>query len=218
MKYGLNVIDMRSEEPWEAKSIYIFWVELATGASASLTSSACDRVLSKRPAFRTDFFKLVTYVGFFVLISIFYGVPLNILRDVYLTLRSFVIKCRDLVRFLRATRNMNEQYPDATREEMDALADKTCIICRDDMEYRGAAEESTPAAAAAAPGGENGQQAEGAQPAQLSQPSTNARLNDTPKKLPCGHFFHFHCLRSWLERQQSCPTWYVDVALLFAAQ
>jgi len=25
------------------------------------------------------------------------------------------------------------------------------------------------------------------------------------KKLPCGHVFHVHCLRSWLERQQSCP-------------
>ena len=31
----------------------------------------------------------------------------------------------------------------------------------------------------------------------------------TPKKLPCGHIFHFQCLRSWLERQQSCPTWFV---------
>jgi E3 ubiquitin-protein ligase synoviolin len=30
--------------------------------------------------------------------------------------------------------------------------------------------------------------------------------NITPKKLPCGHIFHFYCLRSWLERQQSCPT------------
>ncbi|XP_024542114.1 ERAD-associated E3 ubiquitin-protein ligase HRD1B [Selaginella moellendorffii] len=28
----------------------------------------------------------------------------------------------------------------------------------------------------------------------------------TAKKLPCGHLFHVHCLRSWLERQQTCPT------------
>lgn len=27
-----------------------------------------------------------------------------------------------------------------------------------------------------------------------------------PKKLPCGHILHFGCLRSWLERQQACPT------------
>ncbi|VVA97805.1 unnamed protein product [Arabis nemorensis] len=26
------------------------------------------------------------------------------------------------------------------------------------------------------------------------------------KKLICGHLFHVHCLRSWLERQQTCPT------------
>ena len=26
------------------------------------------------------------------------------------------------------------------------------------------------------------------------------------KKLPCGHVFHLPCLRSWLERQQNCPT------------
>ncbi|CAL5228388.1 g11511 [Coccomyxa viridis] len=26
------------------------------------------------------------------------------------------------------------------------------------------------------------------------------------KKLPCSHVFHTHCLRSWLERQQNCPT------------
>ncbi|XP_021725805.1 ERAD-associated E3 ubiquitin-protein ligase HRD1B-like [Chenopodium quinoa] len=28
----------------------------------------------------------------------------------------------------------------------------------------------------------------------------------TAKKLRCGHFFHVHCLRSWLERQNTCPT------------
>ncbi|KAF3791681.1 ERAD-associated E3 ubiquitin-protein ligase [Nymphaea thermarum] len=27
----------------------------------------------------------------------------------------------------------------------------------------------------------------------------------TAKKLRCGHLFHVHCLRSWLERQQTCP-------------
>lgn len=28
----------------------------------------------------------------------------------------------------------------------------------------------------------------------------------TAKKLLCGHLFHVHCLRSWLERQHTCPT------------
>lgn len=26
------------------------------------------------------------------------------------------------------------------------------------------------------------------------------------KKLPCGHIFHTACLRSWFQRQQTCPT------------
>ena len=31
------------------------------------------------------------------------------------------------------------------------------------------------------------------------------------KKLPCNHIFHAHCLRSWFQRQQSCPTCRMDV-------
>ncbi|CAM9905053.1 unnamed protein product, partial [Ectocarpus fasciculatus] len=29
---------------------------------------------------------------------------------------------------------------------------------------------------------------------------------DAGKKLPCGHIFHFQCLRMWLQQQQACPT------------
>lgn len=31
------------------------------------------------------------------------------------------------------------------------------------------------------------------------------------KKLPCGHIFHASCLRSWFQRQQTCPTCRRDV-------
>lgn len=34
---------------------------------------------------------------------------------------------------------------------------------------------------------------------------------DSGKKLSCGHIFHFHCLRSWLERQHTCPTCRADI-------
>ena len=30
--------------------------------------------------------------------------------------------------------------------------------------------------------------------------------NGTAKKLPCNHIFHVSCLRSWFQRQQTCPT------------
>lgn len=37
-------------------------------------------------------------------------------------------------------------------------------------------------------------------------PSNGAVERVRPKKLPCGHILHFGCLKSWLERQQVCPT------------
>ena len=166
-KFLVNWYDLRSEIPWENKSVYTFYIDLAV-----------------------DFVKLATYLGFFGLILTFYGLPLNILRDVYITARSFVLKIRDLSRYRTATRNMDERYPNATAEDMERAADKTCIICREDMEIR-----------TAAPAGEV------ARPAAQAVAAGRQGPNDTPKKLPCGHIFHFHCLRSWLERQQSCPTW-----------
>ena len=126
-----------------------------------------------------DFLKLTTYLIFFVVIISWYGLPLNIARDVYITARSFITRLRALHRYQTATRNMDQRYPDATDEELTATSDRTCIICREEMVLPGAQEV----------------------PQQQDGPNT------TPKKLPCGHIFHFYCLRSWLERQQSCPTW-----------
>lgn len=120
-----------------------------------------------------------------MIILAYYGLPLNIIRDVYLTARSFITRLRALIRYRNATRDMDRRYPNATEEELTAMSDRTCIICR---------EELTLAAADQQPGQQDGP-------------------NMAPKKLPCGHIFHFQCLRSWLERQQSCPTWY-EVSIL----
>ncbi|KAI9625534.1 hypothetical protein KEM48_010796 [Puccinia striiformis f. sp. tritici PST-130] len=136
-KYILNsYAHYRAQEHWEGKSTYQFYIDLAT-----------------------DLLKLLTYIGFLSLTLTFHGLPINVLRDVYYTFRSFVTKCNNLV--------------------------------REDMEFR---DENEP------------------QPADPVQNNNNnngtgqAGPNDTPKKLICGHIFHFHCLRSWLERQQTCPT------------
>ncbi|KAJ1305778.1 hypothetical protein OPQ81_010508 [Rhizoctonia solani] len=163
LKYLISIYDLyrasrrggEEAPPWEHKSMYIFYVELLT-----------------------DFLKLSTYLAFFLTVLAHYSFPLNIVRDVFLTARSFIGRVRDLLRYRAATRDMDNRYPDALPAEMEALGDRTCIICREEM-ISGAA-----AGVGAVTGGPN----------------------TTPKKLPCGHIFHFHCLRSWLERQQSCPT------------
>ena len=79
---------------------------------------------------------------------------------------------------------MNERYPDATAEEI--AREDTCIICREEMRPY--------ALLNAGNGG----------PEQVVRNPVAERMR--PKKLPCGHILHFACLRSWLERQQICPT------------
>ncbi|KAA1474329.1 hypothetical protein DENSPDRAFT_866430 [Dentipellis sp. KUC8613] len=174
-KYTLSAYDFRraasrggeNAPPWENKSMWTFYIDLVT-----------------------DFLKLITYLAFFTIIITFYGVPLNVVRDVYVTARSFITRLRDLIRYRSATRNMDERYPNATEEEMSAMSDRTCIICREEMISVNVPRQGDPAPA------------DSPAPPAPSQDGPNT----TPKKLPCGHIFHFHCLRSWLERQQSCPT------------
>jgi len=147
LKYILHSIDLRREEPWESKSMYIFYIDLVK-----------------------EFFILVCYVVFFAVIVHRYGLPLHLIRDLYVTFRSFIQHCRDLIHYKKATRNMNERYPNATAEDLNEN-DNICIICREEMTV---------------------------------QADNNS--SDVPKKLRCGHIFHLRCLKSWLERQQSCPT------------
>ncbi|KAJ3023014.1 E3 ubiquitin-protein ligase hrd1 [Thoreauomyces humboldtii] len=176
VKYLLHSYDLRRDRPWEEKSMYIFYVDLMH-----------------------DFEKLVTYFCFFAIVVHYYSLPLHIVRDLYMTLRSFVNRCRDLVQYRRATANMNERYPDATGADL-AATDRVCIICREEMEVTPPVTVPPPPADAAAP----------LPPAAPAAPAAGEARPpghpDTPKKLHCGHIFHFHCLRSWLERQQSCPT------------
>lgn len=144
-------------------------------------SQVCEKISVPAlgcPSYATDFMKLTTYLLFFSLIIVKHGFPLNMIRDVYITARSFVTRFRALTRYLSATRDMDRRYPNATEAELNDMSDRTCIICRDELTFRDPRTQPT-------------------------------GPNTTPKKLPCGHIFHFNCLRSWLERQQSCPTWLV---------
>lgn len=115
----------------------------------------------------------------------FYGMPIHIIRDVALTIRSFYKRIRDFVQYKHATRDMNARYPDATAEEI--AREDVCIICRENMTVW---QDSTTHQGAETSRG-------GHQPIDERQRA---------KKLPCGHLLHFACLRSWLERQQICPT------------
>ena len=147
-------------EGWEDKGRYVFYLDLAT-----------------------DFFKLVIYLAFFFILLVFYGLPIHILRDVFLTMRSFIKRISDFMKYRTATRDMNERYPDATAEDIGR--EDVCIICREEMRPY-----EPPVIEAGGP----------------RPPPNPIAERMRPKKLPCGHVLHFSCLRSWLERQQICPT------------
>nr|XP_043630333.1 ERAD-associated E3 ubiquitin-protein ligase HRD1B-like [Erigeron canadensis] len=137
VKYVFYVSDMLMEGQWEKKAVYTFYLELIR-----------------------DLIHLSLYLCFFLVIFVNYGVPLHLIRELYETFRNFKLRIADYIRYRKITSNMNDRFPDATSEELNA-SDATCIICREEM--------------------------------------------TTAKKLVCGHLFHVHCLRSWLERQHTCP-------------
>jgi len=148
-KYLLLLYDTRQEsrgQHWTSKNAWMFYLE-----------------------FTADLVRLFLYLIFFLLICTFYGLPLHLIRELGVTFFQLRERLGRFIQFKRLTRNMNERFPDATEEEL-AAADKTCIVCREDMEV------------------------------------------GATKKLPtCGHMFHFACLRTWLERSQSCPTCRSDI-------
>ncbi|SLM34443.1 ring finger protein [Lasallia pustulata] len=149
---------------WEEKGRWVFYLDLTT-----------------------DFCKLILYLTFFCVLCMSYGMPIHIIRDVAITIRSFYKRITDFVRYRHATRDMNERYPDATAEEI--AREDVCIICREEMRpWRRPDQPDAPAA----------------DTNRVASHSVDERLR--PKKLPCGHILHFACLRSWLERQQNCPT------------
>jgi E3 ubiquitin-protein ligase synoviolin len=114
----------------------------------------------------------------------FYGLPIHIMRDLFLTARSFAKRLTAFFRYRRATYDMNARYEDATVEDLQR--EDTCIICREEMRpWQPPVDPAQPAA---------------------PRPGSTVNERSRPKKLPCGHVIHLGCLKSWLERQQVCPT------------
>ncbi|OBT62302.1 hypothetical protein VE03_09037 [Pseudogymnoascus sp. 23342-1-I1] len=164
-----DIEEMDIEPPgWETKGHWVLTLDLAT-----------------------DFVKLGIYTAFFFILLAFYGLPIHIMRDLFLTARSFIKRLSAFLKYRNATRDMNLRYPDATEEEIQR--EDTCIICREEMTPWSVTNPAPGAAAAGAP-----------QPPVARSPIISERSR--PKKLPCGHVLHLGCLKSWLERQQVCPT------------
>jgi len=178
IKYAMSLVDLRLEGRWESKGVAVFYLKLTL-----------------------DMCHLILYCTFFAVVFSAYGIPLHLVRDLYWTLRNFQHRVRDFLRFRRLTANMNAQFPDATVQDVERVGG-VCIICREEL--AGASTVGTDSERD--DGGEQeGQAARSAPTTTTTTTSPNTSTGGTNKKLACGHVFHLHCLRSWLERQQNCP-------------
>lgn len=113
-KYILNLIEARyldrneDEDSWEPKGTWTFLIEVVS-----------------------DVTRLATYIAFFIVMLKPNGLPLHIIRDVYMTSVSLFGRIRDFHRFRRARAQMDERIANATAE--DLTRDNVCIICREEM-------------------------------------------------------------------------------------
>jgi E3 ubiquitin-protein ligase synoviolin len=136
LHYILHSIDLRSEDPWENKTIYMRYVDIGVG-----------------------FMKLCLYMSYMLFMMWILFIPLHIARRIFITAKHFQKSVNDVLSSHQAIRNLNtlyvvscllsrgdcpysslslyplSRYPDATEEEL-RVANTVCIICREDMLQR----------------------------------------------------------------------------------
>jgi E3 ubiquitin-protein ligase synoviolin len=108
-RYILHLIDSRLANGLKSKGLYVMLVDLI-----------CDAL------------RFVTYVFFFSLVFVYYGLPLHIIREVWMAFHTFQTKLSSFIRYIQLTNNLDKRLDNATTEEMAESGD--CLICREGME------------------------------------------------------------------------------------
>ncbi|KAG6584631.1 hrd1-like protein [Phytophthora cinnamomi] len=109
LRYVLYVLDSRMDGAWTNKFTYLFYLELVSEVT-----------------------KLVVYLVFFMLIFTYYGMPLHIVRDLWISIKNLQRRIASYFRYRKITAHLNERFPNPTEEELQET-DRTCIICREEM-------------------------------------------------------------------------------------
>jgi len=69
----------------------------------------------------TDVVRLFFYLVFFLVVTMYYGLPLHLVRELYMTIYNLRDRVTKFIHYRKLTRNMNERFPDATPEELQAV-------------------------------------------------------------------------------------------------
>lgn len=108
-RYMLFLLDNRFTNGLPSKGLYVMIVNLVCEA-----------------------FKCIIYVMFFVLLFSNYGMPIHIIREVYMAFHNFHRKFKSFMKYLQLTNNLDQRFENATPEEIAAAGD--CLICREAMD------------------------------------------------------------------------------------
>jgi len=73
----------------------------------------------------------------FIVVFTIYGLPINIVRDLYIAYQKLRNRLSSFASYRRLTSNMNTRFESITTEEELEQAGRTCIICRDVMDIHG---------------------------------------------------------------------------------
>lgn len=108
IRFVIQILDSMSEAGVASKGLYLM-----------LTDMVCEIL------------KFVTYMCLFGLVFYYYGIPIHILRDVYMAFLSCQRKVTSFVKYLQLTRNLDSRFEDATPEEL--IAAGNCLVCHEAM-------------------------------------------------------------------------------------
>eukprot|EP01059_Diplonema_ambulator_P032747 TRINITY_DN6577_c2_g1_i1.p1 TRINITY_DN6577_c2_g1~~TRINITY_DN6577_c2_g1_i1.p1 ORF type:complete len:499 (+),score=146.63 TRINITY_DN6577_c2_g1_i1:24-1499(+) len=104
----IHIIDARRNRRWESKGQARFYLEIVS-----------------------DVLHCIIYITFFFVFYANYGLPINLIRDLFVTVRNLYRTIRNFVNYRRLSANLDTKFPDVTEE--DLAEDATCSICFDDM-------------------------------------------------------------------------------------
>jgi len=106
------------------KQIAFFWRDHRATASFAVELMAVAA---------TFLFSLILFVVVFTI----YGLPINIIRDLYVAYSKLRSRLSSFASYRRLTSNMNTRFKSITTEEQLDQTGRTCIICRDSMDIHG---------------------------------------------------------------------------------
>ena len=78
-----------------------------------------------------DALRFITYAFFFCLVFVYYGLPIHIVREVWMSFLAFQSKLASFIKYLQLNHNLDQRFDDATEEELTAAG--ICLICFEPM-------------------------------------------------------------------------------------